>query len=316
MNSKRHKKKPSESIEGLIVKIQRYSIHDGPGIRTTVFFKGCPLRCQWCSSPETHNNYPEIGFYEDKCIKECECKECINICPEDAISIREAKIKIDRQKCINCGECENACPSGALILIGYYISLDKLMEEIKRDRQFYETSGGGVTLSGGEPLYQHVLAKEIAKRCRKESIHVALDTCGYAKEEHLKEVLKYVDLVLFDIKHMDPIKHKKYTGVSNKLILENALITSREGLPMAIRFPLVPGINDSRNNLERLAKFVKKLDSAKIVDILPYHRLGVFKYKVLDEKYSFKDLEPTDRKYLNEIKNFLQSYSLKVSISI
>lgn len=308
------KMKAFESSEGLIVKIQRYSIHDGPGIRTTVFFKGCPLRCQWCGSPETHNRYPEIGFYEDKCIKEC--KECIGICPEGAISISGAKIKIDREKCTNCGECAKACPSGALTLLGYYISPDKLMEEIKRDRQFYDTSNGGITLSGGEPLYQHEFAKEIAQRCKNNGISVALDTCGCAKETSLKEVLKYVDLVLFDIKHMDPKKHRRYTGLNNRVILGNAFRISKEGFPLIIRYPLIPGINDQDGDLESLAEFVKDLDSAKRVNILPYHRMGVFKYGMLGRRFELQDLEAPDRKHLNKTKNFLESYGLEVSICV
>ncbi|MCK4793748.1 MAG: glycyl-radical enzyme activating protein [Desulfobacteraceae bacterium] len=314
MNSNKHKKKKSESIEGLIVKIQRYSIHDGPGIRTTVFFKGCPLRCQWCHSPETQNSYTEIGFYEDKCIKEC--KECVSICPEGAISENEAKIQIDREKCTNCGECEKACPSGALTTIGYYISPAELKDEIKRDRQFYETSGGGITLSGGEPLYQHEFAREIAKKCRQEGISVALDTCGFTKKGPLKDVLEYVDMVLFDLKHMDTTKHIKYTGVNNEVILENAAMINKSGLPIILRFPLIPGINDSRENLEYLARYAKGLDSVKRLDILPYHSMGLLKYRMIDRTCKLQDLEMPDKNRLNEVRDLLQNYGLEVSVLI
>jgi len=301
-----------KSSEGLIVKIQRYSIHDGPGIRTTVFLKGCPLRCHWCGSPETYHGYPEIGFYEDRCI--AECSECITACPTGALTMSGASIQIDRIKCDNCGDCAKICPSEALTTIGYYITSDKLMDEIRRDIPFYDTSGGGVTLSGGEPLKQYPFTKEIAQRCQEEGISVALDTCGYARKEEVEDISRYVDLVLFDLKHMDSAIHYEYTGVHNDRILENAAIISEKNIPMIIRFPLIPGVNDSRKNLEALAKYVKTLDSVKELNILPYHSLGIFKYRILGKVCRLHGIEMPTKSYLQEVRGFLESYGLNVSI--
>lgn len=314
MNTTDNNKETYTLLEGLIVKIQRYSIHDGPGIRTTVFFKGCPLRCHWCSSPETYHGYPEIGFYEDTCI--AECSECVTVCPAGALTMSGTSIQLDRMKCNRCGECAKICPSEALTSIGYYITPDKLMDEIRRDRQFYDTSGGGVTLSGGEPFNQYLFTKEIAKRCKEEGISVTLDTCGYAKKEQIKDIIKYVDLILFDLKHMDSSEHYVYTGAPNDCILENAAIISERGIPVIMRFPLIPGVNDSRKNLEALAKYVKTLDSVKQLDILPYHPLGIFKYRVLGKICELQDIEMPTKNYLIEIREFLESYGLKVSIVI
>ena len=299
--------------KAFIVKIQRYCIHDGPGIRATVFFKGCPLRCVWCSSPETHSPEPEIAFYKEKCIEGCEA--CVGACPEGAISKMGANIEIDRAKCTDCGECADVCPSQALSVIGIPMNAQRIVEDVQKDKQFYEHSGGGVTLSGGEPLLHFECAAEIAKECQKKGISVALDTCGHGKKENVNRVLDHVDLVLYDIKHMDPLKHKKYTGVRNDIILDNARMISKRGVPMIIRYPLVPGINDSPDNLNRLAVFVSELTVVERLDILPYHRLGGPKYRILGRRYDLEHLESPDKHQVQRVNELLEDHGLPVGVS-
>ncbi|MCX6262632.1 MAG: glycyl-radical enzyme activating protein [Bacteroidia bacterium] len=218
------KHKDSENQRGLIIKVQRYCVQDGPGIRSTIFFKGCPLRCLWCSSPETHNNYPEIIFFEEKCIESCD--QCIAACQKGAIHKDGVKTIIDRGVCNICGKCSQVCPSGALSLVGYSVGIQNLLEEIAKDKTFYEVSGGGVTFSGGEPLFQPKFALEFAKKCKENGFSVAIDTSGFCNSKTLQSILQYIDLVLFDIKFIHPIKHQKYTSVRNDIILENAKLVS------------------------------------------------------------------------------------------
>ena len=300
-------------VKASIVKIQRYCIHDGPGIRTTVFFKGCPLRCGWCSSPETHSPRPELAFYEEKCIEGCQ--ECAGACPEGAISKVGAKIEIERKKCTRCGKCADVCPTGALSVIGVTMEAYRIVEEIQKDKDFYGRSGGGVTLSGGEPLFHFECAAEIAKDSQEKGISVALDTCGHGKREALHMVLEHVDLVLYDIKHMDPLEHKKHTGIKNDIILDNARMISKRGVPMIIRYPLVPGINDSPDNLNRLAVFVSELTVVERLDILPYHRLGGPKYRILGRRYDLEHLESPDKHQVQRVNELLEDHGLPVGVS-
>src|SRR5512136_235019 len=209
----------SNSDQGIIFNIQGYCIHDGPGIRTSVFLKGCPLRCLWCQNPESHSYYPELLFAEEKCAG---CGECVRVCPEKAVRMRGKASQTDRRLCKSAGLCVDACPNEARAVIGRRATTDEVFKEIAADSLFYQESGGGVTLSGGEPLAQPEFAAGILKKCREAGFHTALDTCGYASWTVAREVLRHVDLVLYDFKHMDPAIHRKYTGVSNELILQNA----------------------------------------------------------------------------------------------
>ena len=233
----------SNSDDGIIFNIQGYCIHDGPGIRTSVFLKGCPLRCLWCQNPESHSFYPELLFVEEKCTG---CGRCIQVCPEKAIRMHGKASQTDRGLCKSTGLCVDACPNEARTVIGRRATAAEIFREIAADSLFYQESGGGVTLSGGEPLAQPEFASSILKKCRDAGFHTALDTCGYANWTIAREVLRHVNLVLFDFKHMNPEMHKKYTGVSNELILENARKIHHEmSIPMRARVTLVPGLNDS-----------------------------------------------------------------------
>lgn len=293
---------------GLIFDIQRFSIHDGPGIRTTVFMKGCPLRCQWCSNPESIRPYPEIMTSDLRCNR---CNKCLEVCPVGAIELGET-IKIDRAKCNRCMECAQVCYPGALKCAGRYMSVAEVVEEVERDRLFYQNSGGGVTASGGEPLFQWEFVAALFKECQEKHLHTALDTSGYAKWPAIKEVLKYTDLVLYDIKHMDPVKHRERTGRSNALILSNAKKVASE-VRTWLRFPVIPGYNDSMPHIKKLAEFGLKCQVEKVC-LIPYHRWGESKYQRLGGVYPFGGTEPPTSDHLEEIKAAIESYGLKVTI--
>jgi len=287
--------------KGLIFNIQRFSIHDGPGIRTLVFMKGCPLRCKWCSNPEGIKNYPELIFNEKKCVK---CRRCVEVCPTRASTISErGEISIDRRVCIACGKCVGVCFSGAREIVGKYMTVEEIFKEVEKDRIFYENSGGGVTLGGGEPTMQPEFARELLKMCKERSLHTAIETCGYTSWANLKEILKYVDFMYYDIKHIDPAKHKEFTGVSNKLILENLMkVFSIFRLPIVIRVPIIPGYTDSEENIRGIADFVARY-GGKMIELLPYHQLGVSKYEQYSMKYELENVKPPSEESLRKLRN-------------
>ena len=295
--------------EGTIFYIQRFSLHDGPGIRTTVFLKGCPLRCWWCSNPESQNPFPEIMTYDIKCIG---CKKCGEACPEGAITFAGNIRKIDRAKCTLCGKCAGVCPSGAIQLVGRYITAREVIEEVNKDTLFYSNSGGGVTISGGEPLLQGRFTAKIISECKKKAIHTVLDTSGYGEWDLLEEILDNLDLLLYDIKHLDSHMHKAGTGTSNELIIKNAgKIAGRVKIWM--RVPVIPGYNDEKPHLKELAEFALRMKCEK-VSLLPYHEWGKAKYEKLGREYcSGSDLIPREN-YLQDIKKGMESIGLKVAI--
>jgi len=266
---------------GTIFDIKRFAINDGPGIRTTVFFKGCPLACSWCHNPESQRPENQLACYRAKCIG---CAHCVEACPEGALALGEEGVQIARDRCQRCGACARACPAEALVVIGRHVSVPDLMPELLADREFYVTSGGGITLSGGEPLLQAVFAGELAQACRAEGLDVVLDTCGHAPWEDLEAVARHCSLVLYDVKALDPGLHEAFTGVDNALILQNLrrLVDLLGADRVILRHPLIPGMNDSAEEEEALARLAAELGTA--VDVLPYHRLGEGKYEALGEQ--------------------------------
>jgi len=298
----------TEKIKGLVFDIQRYSIHDGPGIRTLIFMKGCPLSCLWCCNPESQSPRQEIMFTPIKCIG---CGRCIEVCPTGAAG---KKNPLDAQSlCVVCSRCVEVCPSGARRTVGRYMTVDEVIKEVEKDLPFYFSSNGGVTVSGGEPLMQAEFVAMFLKKCREKGIHTAVETCGYGRWEDFEKILKYTDLVLYDIKHTDTQKHKELTGVGNELILENARKVSNLNIEMIIRVPVIPGCNDSPENMKATATLAKSL-KIKEVHLLPYHRLGESKYERLGRKYRLKGLSPLDKNDLSEHKKIIESYNLKVEI--
>ena len=300
-------------MEGTIFNIQRYSLDDGPGMRTTVFVKGCPLKCLWCSNPESQS--PEIMTANryTACKK---CGACAAKCPQNAITIAEDGAQIDRAKCVSCGTCVDACFYDAMHWKGERVTVDKVMKTVLRDKLYYETSGGGVTCSGGEILTQPDFVAEIFRRCREEGIHTNADTCGYGSEEAVRKVMRYADLSYFDLKHMDPEKHLAYTGVSNEVILRNLRLTLSLGVKVVIRVPLIPEHNADAENLHALGKFVKELgEGVDSVCFLPYHNYGSNKYRMIDRVYPLADLRKLTEAEERQALSIVESYGLRCKIS-
>jgi pyruvate formate lyase activating enzyme len=302
-----------EETQGKIFNIQHYSIHDGPGIRTTVFFMGCPLRCLWCQNPESQGFQPVIFFDGEKCVG---CGQCVEACPEGAIQVIEGKSKTNRDQCKGHGNCVEVCPNDARSLMGRNATAGEVFEAVNSDAIFYQNSGGGVTISGGDPVAQPDFAISILKLCREAGIHTAIETCGFAKWDILKAILDYTDLVLYDIKHMDAAIHKRYTAVSNELILDNAKrIRAELKLPMLARLPIIPGYNDSLENLESAARFIaQELSNEVKVHLLPYHRLGETKYERMEINEECIHIEPPSDERMEELKKMFESFDLTVTI--
>lgn len=298
--------------QGWIYDIQKYSINDGPGIRTTVFFKGCPLGCLWCSNPESQYRFPQLLFFESLCTR---CYRCVKTCPTGATKVTEnGLIFIDHKLCIACGECVKVCLSDARVISGKLMTAGEIVDIVKKDALFYRNSGGGVTASGGEPTAQPHFLKGFLRKCQESGIHTTLDTCGYVQWGILDSVLENTELVFFDIKHMDPLRHKELTGVDNELILRNAAEIVRKGKPIRIRIPLIPGCNDAEENIKATGEFIVKLGVTE-VDILPYHQLGANKYKRLGLEYKLSEIRPYREEHIEEIKGMLVPYGLKVNVA-
>jgi pyruvate formate lyase activating enzyme len=297
---------------GLIFDIKRFAVHDGPGIRTTVFLKGCPLRCWWCHNPEGISCASEVMFFTYKCI---ECRTCAGICPTGAVTFENGIHHIDRQKCTACGICSEACPTGALKLVGRMITVEELMQELEKDILLYDNSGGGVTFSGGEPLSQHRFLKEALKECKKRFLHTVLDTSGYAPAEVFSSVLDYVDVFLFDLKLAGDEEHRKYIGVSNVQIKENLqmLADTGRGGDVILRFPVIPGITDTERNIEGLLEFVASLKDIRRIDLLPFHDVSE-KYCRLGREYKMPACSAPDAERLNHIKDCFERIGIGVKI--
>ncbi len=274
-------------MTGLTFNVQRFSTEDGPGIRTTVFMKGCPLRCVWCHNPEGLRPTPELVWYEARCIG---ARDCLHVCPEQALTLTPQGMQIDRQRCTGCDACAQACPAAALEVIGRRWTPDELMVELLKDRAFYETSRGGVTFSGGEPMMQADFLAQVLPRCRAAGVPVALDTCGAVAWERYERVLPWVDLVLFDLKIMEAGRHLAATGVSNELILQNARRLAAAGQTLWIRTPIIPGYTDDLANIQAIGRFIREaLPTVERWDLLAYTHWGQPKYRRLDLPYPLQD---------------------------
>jgi pyruvate formate lyase activating enzyme len=322
---------------GVITEILRFSVNNGPGIRTTVFLKGCRLRCKWCHNPEGVRHYPEVFHFWPNCV---DCGDCDEVCPSGAMTLlgkeewggdvrkievegeellmkfskkMVRKIRIDKALCIGCLRCVEACKHDAFVVAGEFTTVDKVMDEVKKDSVFYEVSGGGMTLSGGEPTAQPDFCYALLKAAKEAGLHTALDTNGYIDWDTLSKLLDYTDLVLYDIKLMDSEAHKEFSGASNEIILENAERIAKRGTEMRVRVPVIPNVNDSKRNLEETAKFAKSL-GVEFVDLLPYHPYAGQKYRQfsLDFPYPIGVGYPEEK--LEELRKIFETQGLKTTI--
>lgn len=310
-------------ITGTIFDIQRFSLHDGPGIRTTVFLKGCSLHCFWCHNPEGLVIKPQVQFVEGRCIQ---CGTCVEVCPEGAQELHEGVRYYNRKLCKECGKCIDTCYVEALIRVGKIASVDEVMREIVADKPFYETSGGGVTLSGGEPALQPAFASAVLEACRQEGIHTAIETAGNVPWSNLEPLIRLSDLVMMDLKHMDETKHRQATGVSNRRILENAAYLAQSNKPILFRTPLIPTVNDDDETIKALSDFILALVETAhrnspghpgiSWEFLTFHKLATDKYRGLGFEYKASELEfvPKER-FLNLIQS-AQTSGIPIKYSI
>lgn len=301
----------SNGSKGIVFSIQRFSLQDGPGIRTTVFLKGCPLKCDWCSNPESQSSKPELMYRSTNCRS---CGACVEACQPGAITFEDGRPRLDRLTCDLCLECVKACPNNALEVTGQIMTLEEVVHEAGQDEMFYINSGGGVTLSGGEPLSQPDFTLGLLKGCKEKGLSTALDTCGHAPWESLEQALEYADLILFDLKHLDQEKHKQKTGLDNSLILENLKRVVQSGKAAVwLRIPVIPGFNDSEEYFRDLAALLQPMPLEKI-SLLAYHKYGKSKYDALNRDYPPGDCPTLSEKDLEPFLTILENTGIPVSI--
>ncbi len=299
-------------MTGVVFSIERYALQDGPGIRTLVFLKGCPLHCRWCANPESQSITPEILYFQNRCAS---CGRCIEICPQGAIRIDdEYGLITDPDRCTLCGLCVDACYYGARELSGEEMEVRDVMNIIDRDKMFYDVTGGGVTISGGEPLVQKGFVRELTRECREQGIHTAVETTLFAEKETVINTLEFVDLVFVDVKHFDSEKHKEYTGVKNERILENIQMIDNLEKKFIVRIPFIPGFNDDDETQKQIYQWASKLKNLKWIEILPYHRLGLTKYHGLGRQYLMADINPVPKQSLAYLKEMGREIGVEVRI--
>lgn len=315
-----------ESVTGNIFDIQRYTLHDGPGIRTEIFLQGCPLKCLWCHSPDSQSYTGQLAWFPVLCVGIAKCGECLNACPRGALTNGEKKyskfvneeieiVNLDRKLCDDCQLCTQVCSPKALYFTAKKMSLKELMDIVEKDRIFYRRSNGGVTISGGEPMVQAEFATAIMKECKSRGIHTALDTSGCVEWEKYEQILNYVDLVLYDLKCMDAKQSVALIGMNNERILDNIQKIATAGVPLQIRVPVIPGINDSDTNLRATASFCASLGpSVHKVQLLPYHNLGISKYNRIGKKYQLSSINPPEKERMIDIKNHFENIGAEVVI--
>ena len=283
-------------MDGIVYNIQRMSTKDGPGLRTTVFLKGCPLHCPWCSNPESQSFKPQLMFFSNLCVG---CGACERICPNGAVVKIGDVYNRDRSVCTDCGLCVESCPSKAREMSGKRMTVEEVMRVVDSDSLFYDNSGGGVTLSGGEVLAQAAFALDLMAACKRYGIHLALETSGFGKREDLLALADAADCLFYDVKHTDDDVHRELTGQGSGLILDNLdAVLDRAAGKLTVRLPLIPGLNDDEGHLENFARTIKALGRVQAVELLPYHRLGKNKYALLGRAYALESLGPMSKEDL------------------
>jgi pyruvate formate lyase activating enzyme len=301
-------------MKARIVNIQKFSLHDGPGIRTLVFFKGCPLRCLWCANPECINVEHEIGFNRALCDH---CGQCVEACPQQAIVLDESGLlRIERTRCNACGQCVTACTREALAIYGREVLLEELFREVQSDAIFYRGSGGGVTVSGGEPLLQIDFVTALFQLCHEANISTVVETCGHVSKEIMSRILPLVDFIFYDLKAIHEGKHRALTGRGNGLILDNARMVAESGVPLQFRMPLVPGYNDDIDNIKGTAEFLHSLNIDRpSIELMPYHRLGMGKYDALERDYPLRELDMAGTEAVDRARRCFEEYGITCLVS-
>ncbi len=297
---------------GMVFDVQRYSLHDGPGLRTLVFLKGCPLRCAWCSNPESQDPKPQLLYDGDACTL---CLACVPSCPTGALTTAgEGSLSWDLTRCVSCGACVRACPHGARTLSGTVVTVQELLALLVRDAPFYRQSGGGVTLGGGEPTYQAEFARAVLEACSANGLDTAIETCGQAETREFLSVAELADHVFFDIKHMDRRRHIELTGLPNELILDNLRALMHRHGDVTVRYPLVPGWNDDDEGMRALARYLSGLPRVPRVEFIPYHRFGEHKYRLLGRAYRLAGAQPGSEQEAIDAGSILAQHGIQYSI--